>query len=125
MQLRLDRRNRTASEPLHVRIGIALGDVVPEDGDWFGTAVVEAVRPLGLEIRAGVHTGEVEILGDKVAGIAVNIAARVAGSADSGEVLVSATVRDLVAGSGLTFEPRGETVLKGIPGSRSLYAVEA
>ena len=88
-------------------------------------AVVDAVRPLGLEIRAGVHTGEVEILGDKVAGIAVNIAARVAGSADSGEVLVSATVRDLVAGSGLTFEPRGETVLKGIPGSRSLYAVEA
>jgi class 3 adenylate cyclase len=88
-------------------------------------AVVDAVRPLGLEIRAGVHTGEVEILEDKVAGIAVNIAARVAGAAGSGEVLVSATVRDLVAGSGLTFEPRGETVLKGIPGSRPLYAVEA
>ena len=88
-------------------------------------AVVDAVRSLGLEIRAGVHTGEVEVLEDKVAGIAVSIAARVAGSAASGEVLVSATVRDLVAGSGLTFEPRGETVLKGIPGSRPLYAVEA
>jgi class 3 adenylate cyclase len=87
-------------------------------------AVVDGVRSLGLEIRAGVHTGEVEVLEDKVAGIAVNIAARVAGSAASGEVLVSATVRDLVAGSGLTFEPRGETVLKGIPGTRPLYAVE-
>lgn len=85
--------------------------------------IVGAVRSLGLEIRAGVHTGEVEILEDKVAGIAVNIGARVAASAGSGEVLVSGTVRDLVAGSGLAFVPRGTTVLKGVQGSWPLYAV--
>jgi class 3 adenylate cyclase len=66
--------------------------------------IVEAVRPLGLEVRAGLHTGEVEVLGDKVAGIAVNIRARVAARAGAGEVLVSGTVRDPVAGSGIDFE---------------------
>ena len=86
-------------------------------------AIVDAVRPLGLDVRAGLHTGEVELLDGKVAGIAVNIGARVAGRAGAGEVLVSGTVKDLVAGSGLEFEDRGAAELKGIPGSWRIYAV--
>jgi class 3 adenylate cyclase len=87
-------------------------------------AVVESVRPLGLDVRAGLHTGEVELADGKVAGIAVNIGARVAGRADAGEVLVSGTVKDLVAGSGLVFEDRGGTAaLKGVPGEWRLFAV--
>jgi class 3 adenylate cyclase/pimeloyl-ACP methyl ester carboxylesterase len=86
-------------------------------------AAIEAVRRLGLDIRAGVHTGECEVVGDKLAGIAVHIGARVAGRAGPGEVLVSSTVRDLVAGSGLVFEDRGAAALKGVPGEWRLYAV--
>ena len=86
-------------------------------------AIVESVRPLGLEVRAGLHTGEVEIADGKVAGIAMNIGARVAGQAAAGEVLVSGTVRDLVAGSGLDFDDRGGTALKGIPGEWRLFAL--
>jgi class 3 adenylate cyclase len=88
-------------------------------------AIVRAVRPLGLEVRAGLHTGEVEVLDGKVAGIAVNIGARVASQAAAGEVLVSGTVKDLVAGSGLEFEDRGAAALKGIPGEWRLFAVAA
>jgi class 3 adenylate cyclase len=88
-------------------------------------AAVDAVGELGLEIRAGVHTGECEVAGGKLAGIAVHIGARVAGRADPGEVLVSSTVRDLVAGSGLEFEDRGAAALKGVPGEWRLYAVSA
>ena len=86
-------------------------------------AIVEAVRPLDLDVRAGLHTGEVEVTDDKVAGIAVNIGARVAARAGPGEVLVSSTVRDLVAGSGLEFEERGTAELKGVPGEWRLYAL--
>lgn len=86
-------------------------------------ATVDAVRSIGLEIRAGVHTGECEVIGEKLAGIAVHIGARVAGQAGPGEVLVSSTVRDLVAGSGLEFEDRGQTALKGIPGEWRLFAL--
>jgi pimeloyl-ACP methyl ester carboxylesterase len=86
-------------------------------------AAIEAVNGLGLDIRAGVHTGECEIAGDKLAGIAVHIGARVAGQAGPGEVLVSSTVRDLVAGSGLEFEDRGPASLKGVPGEWRLYRV--
>jgi class 3 adenylate cyclase len=86
-------------------------------------AIVAAVRPLGLRVRAGLHTGEVELVDGKVAGIAVNIGARVAARAEPGEVLVSGTVRDLVAGSGLEFEDRGTVPLKGIPGEWRLFAV--
>jgi class 3 adenylate cyclase len=86
-------------------------------------AIVDAVRPLELDVRAGLHTGEVEIADGKVAGIAVNIGARVAAQAGPGEVLVSSTVRDLVAGSGLEFEERGVAQLKGVPGEWRLYAV--
>ena len=74
------------------------------------------MRPLGLDVRAGLHTGEVELADGKVAGIAVNIGARVAGQADAGEVLVSGTVKDLVAGSGLEFEDRGDGRAQGHPG---------
>ena len=84
-------------------------------------AIRDAVRDLGLEVRAGVHTGEVQIQGDGVAGVAVHIGAGV-GARRAGEVLVSRTVTDLTAGSGLVFEPRGEHELKGVPGTWQLYA---
>jgi len=86
-------------------------------------AIRDAVGELGLELRAGLHTGECELLDDKVAGIAVSIGARVAAAAGVGEVLVSQTVRDLVAGSGLSFVDRGAAELKGVPGEWRLYAV--
>ncbi len=84
-----------------------------------------SVRELGLEIRAGVHTGEVELVGDQVRGIAVHIGARVSALAGAGEVLVSRTVADLVAGSGIELAERGEQELKGVPGPWSLYLVTA
>ena len=86
-------------------------------------AVVESVKDLGLQVRAGLHTGECELIDGKIGGIAVNIGARVASHAAPGEVLVSSTVKDLVAGSGLAFEDRGAHELKGIPGEWRLYAV--
>ena len=88
-------------------------------------AVVESVRPFGLEVRAGLHTGEVALADGKVAGIAVNIGARVAAQASAGEVFVSGTVKDLVAGSGLDFEDRGSSTLKGVPGEWRLFSVIA
>jgi class 3 adenylate cyclase len=87
-------------------------------------AVTQAVGDLGIEVRAGLHTGECELLDDKVAGIAVSIGARVAARAGPGEVLVSNTVKDLVAGSGIQFADRGTAELKGVPGEWRLYAVE-
>jgi class 3 adenylate cyclase/pimeloyl-ACP methyl ester carboxylesterase len=84
--------------------------------------IVSAATGSGLDIRAGVHTGECELLGDKVAGIAVHTGARIAAAADDGEILVSATVKDLVAGSGIEFESRGRRELKGL-GECSLFAV--
>ena len=87
--------------------------------------IIDSVRPLGLEVRAGLHTGEVELADGKVSGIAVNIGARVAAQASAGEVLVSGTVRDLVAGSGLEFEDRGVSTLKGVPGEWRLFAVSS
>jgi len=86
-------------------------------------AVTESVRGLGLEIRAGLHTGEVELAGDSVRGIAVHTGARVAAQAGPSEVLVSQTVKDLVAGSGIEFQNRGTHELKGVPGEWRLYAV--
>lgn len=79
-------------------------------------AIGDALEPLGLPIRAGVHTGEVELIGDDIGGIAVHIAARISARAGAGEILTSSTVRDLVAGSGLEFDDRGEHELKGVPG---------
>jgi pimeloyl-ACP methyl ester carboxylesterase/class 3 adenylate cyclase len=86
-------------------------------------AVGDSVRDLGLELRAGVHTGECEVLDGKVGGIAVHIGARVAAEAEAGEVCVSQTVKDLVAGSGITFRDKGVAELKGVPGDWRLYAV--
>jgi class 3 adenylate cyclase len=86
-------------------------------------AVRDEVRSLGLEVRAGVHTGEVELVGDDVAGMAVHIGARVAAEAAAGEVLVSSTVKDLVVGADFRFEDRGLHTLKGVPGQWLLYAV--
>ncbi len=85
-------------------------------------ALMESLRPAGIGIRAGVHTGEVEIMGDKVGGLAVHIAARIAALAGSGEVLTSSTVRDLTAGAGLRFHDRGAQALKGVPGEWHLFA---
>jgi class 3 adenylate cyclase len=85
--------------------------------------IAERVRVLGIEIRAGIHTGECELIDGKVGGLAVSIGARVAANAGPSEVLVSQTVRDLVAGSGLTFEDTGEHELKGVPDRWRLYRV--
>jgi class 3 adenylate cyclase len=87
--------------------------------------ICEAVRPLGIEVRAGCHTGEIELLGADVGGIAVHIGARVGALAGPSEVLVTSTVKDLVAGSGLAFDDRGEHQLKGIPEAWRLYALSA
>ncbi len=87
-------------------------------------AIGRELAPLGLEIRAGCHTGEVELMGADVGGIAVHIGARVAALAEPGEILVSSIVRDLVVGSGLAFADRGEHELKGVPGVWRLYAVK-
>ncbi len=86
-------------------------------------AIVDAMRGLGLDIRAGVHTGEVELVGDGIAGIAVHVGARIGALAGAGEVLVSSTVKDLVAGSELEFAAHGETELRGVPGSWRIYEV--
>lgn len=86
-------------------------------------AITDGVRRLGLEVRAGVHTGECELRGDDIAGMAVHIGARVGATAGPGEVLVSNTVKDLVTGSGLEFSERGSKQLKGVPGEWRLYAL--
>ncbi len=87
-------------------------------------SICEAARQLGLEVRAGCHTGEIELVGDDVGGVAVHIGARVGALAGPSEVLVSSTVKDLVAGSGLAFADRGEHVLKGLPDAWHLYVLE-
>ena len=89
-----------------------------------GCAIRDSVHALGIEARAGLHTGEIEVRGDDIAGMAVHIAARVSALADAEEVLVSSTVKDLVVGSGFEFEDRGEYELKGVPGAWRLFAVE-
>jgi class 3 adenylate cyclase len=86
-------------------------------------AIRDAVRELGLEIRAGLHTGEIELAQTGVEGIAVHIGARIAALAGEGEVLVSSTVKDLVVGSGIDFTDRDAHVLKGVPGEWRVYAV--
>jgi class 3 adenylate cyclase len=97
----------------------------PARGVRCAVRIIEAAADLGLEIRAGVHTAEVEVHADGLAGVAVHGAARVASLAGPGEVLVTATVRDLVAGSGLEFEDRGRQALKGVPDTWQVYAVQS
>jgi class 3 adenylate cyclase len=84
-------------------------------------AIREGMAELGLEIRAGLHTGEIELQGDDVTGLAVHIGARISALAQGGEVLVSSTVRDLVVGSGLVFDDRGTHELKGVPGEWRIF----
>ncbi len=86
-------------------------------------SITDAVEELGLELRAGLHTGECEVMSDDVGGLAVHIAARVMSCADAGEVLVSSTVKDLVVGSGIDFEDRGTHDLRGVPGDWRLFRV--
>jgi class 3 adenylate cyclase len=88
-----------------------------------GSAIRDAARQIGLEVRVGIHTGEIERRGTELAGIAVHLACRVCETAQPGEVLVSRTVVDLVAGSGTTFDDRGKHKLKGIPAAWRLFAV--
>lgn len=128
----LERHDRAVREQLE-RFG---GRAVKSTGDGFlatfdgparairsAQAIEAAGRELGIAIRAGLHTGECEVLDGDIGGIAVHIASRVSGLADGGEVLVSRTVKDLVAGSGIEFSDRGEHELKGIPDRWSIYAV--
>ncbi len=88
-----------------------------------GVEIVRGVRALGIEVRAGLHTGEYERRNGDVGGMAVHIGARVASRAEGGEVLVSRTVKDLVVGSGIAFDDRGSATLKGVPGEWEIYAV--
>jgi len=88
-------------------------------------SVVDEARELGIEIRAGLHTGECELIGDDLGGVAVHVAARVGSIAQPGEVLVSGTVKDLVMGSGIDLSDRGTHELKGVPGEWKLFAVPA
>jgi class 3 adenylate cyclase len=116
-------------------LGRARGREVDTAGDGFfasfdgparavrcAKSIVHGVRELGIDVRSGLHTGECELVDGKVTGIAVHTGARVAAHAGPGEVLVSSTVKDLVAGSGLEFEDRGSHELKGVPGEWRLYA---
>jgi class 3 adenylate cyclase len=96
----------------------------PARGVRCACAIAEEIRSLGIEVRAGLHTGECEMIGDDVGGIAVHIGARVAALAGASEVLVSGTVKDLVAGSGLRFADRGSRSLKGIPGQWPIFVAE-
>jgi class 3 adenylate cyclase len=124
-----DRAVRAALQRYRGREVKTLGDGFLATFDGPGRAircasqVREAVRGVGLEVRAGLHTGEVELDGDDISGIAVNIGARVGAKAEAGEVLVSQTVKDLVAGSGLDFEDRGEHELRGVPGRWRLWSL--
>ncbi len=95
----------------------------PTPATGFARAVVTDVTALGIEVRAGVHTGEVELIGDDVGGVGVHVAARICGRAGGGTVLASSTVRDLAAGSGIEFDPAGSHELKGLPDEWSLYRV--
>jgi class 3 adenylate cyclase len=137
-----DRSWRELLEPHHQVVRAMLGRYrgveVSTAGDGFfatfdgparavrcAQAIVAAVRPLGIEIRAGVHTGEIEYMGDNVGGMAVHIGARVGALAGPSEVLVSGTVHDLVVGSGLELKDHGVQKLKGVPGEWRLYRATA
>ena len=108
--------------------GTGDGHLITFDGPTQAIRCAEALRAeaetLGIEIRAGIHTGECELLDDNIGGIAVHIAARIVGQAGAGEILVSRTVRDLVVGSGTSFEDRGSVELRGVPGTWQLLAVD-
>jgi class 3 adenylate cyclase len=124
-------------EIMRLEIGRCRGDAIRQTGDGFlatfdgparavecAMASIRTLAQLGITVRAGIHTGECERRGDTVGGIAVHIGARVASLAAPGEVLVSRTVKDLVAGSGLRFRDRGEHPLRGVPDRWQLYTAQ-
>ena len=128
----LERHNQAVRQ----QIGRYRGQEIKTLGDGFlatfdgparavccASAIAETVQPLGIAVRTGLHTGEIELKGDDIGGIAVNIAARVAATAGPNETMVSSTVRDLVAGSGLRFRDRGAHALRGLPEEVRLYTV--
>ncbi len=128
----------THNAVMHKEIGRFRGRAVRSTGDGYlavfdgpgraircGAAVSRELRQLGIEIRTGVHTGEIDLMGEDVGGIAVNIAARVLAEAANNEVWVSRTVKDLVVGSGFEFTEKGTHSLKGVPGEWGLFSVEA
>jgi class 3 adenylate cyclase len=128
----LDEHDVIASRQIDIHRGTrvkATGDGVlatfdgPARAIACGCALRDSLRPLGVEVRVGLHTGEIELRGADIGGIAVNIGARIAGLAHAGEVLVSRTVTDLVAGSGIEFADHGVHQLKGVPGNWQLFAV--
>lgn len=136
-----DRRWRELVADHHARIRTQLarfrGEELDTAGDGFfasfdgparaircATAITGSVRELGIELRAGLHTGECEVIDGKVGGIAVHIGAGISAQAAPSEVLVSSTVKDLVAGSGIEFRDRGVVELRGVPGEWRLYALE-
>jgi pimeloyl-ACP methyl ester carboxylesterase len=96
----------------------------PARGVQCARAIIDSTRSLGIEVRCGLHTGECETIGDNVGGIAVHIGARIAALAEASEILVSSTVKDLVAGSGLRFSDIGTRTLKGVPGAWNVFRVE-
>ena len=104
--------------------GILARFAAPAQGVRCAAEMVATARSSGLELRAGLHTGEVELRGDDIGGLAVHIASRVSAMATAGEVLVTGTVRDLVVGSGIVFDDRGRHNLKGVPDEWQLLAVE-
>ena len=127
----LDRHDRSAREEVDVHGGVfvkSTGDGVlarfdgPSRAVACAHAIMARTRPLGVSVRAGAHTGEVELRGDDIGGLCVHIAARVAGAAGPGEVLVSRTVKDLTVGAGIDYDDRGEHGLKGIPDRWQLFA---
>ncbi len=107
----------TRSPPTSLALSIALYSGA-------ATSIIARVKSLGLSVRSGLHTGECEVIGDKLGGIAVHIGARIAGLAGPDEVLVSGTIKHLVAGSGLRFRERGAHQLKGVPDAWDLFSVE-
>jgi class 3 adenylate cyclase len=128
----LDRHDAAVREQLRIFRGREInttgdGFVASFDGPArairCGQAILNSTEALGIDLRMGLHTGECEVRGDDLGGLAVHIAARVASLADPSEVLVSSTVKDLVVGSGIEFVDRGEHALKGVPDSWKLYAV--
>jgi class 3 adenylate cyclase len=107
----------------HTGDGVAATFDGPARAITCACAIRDAVRGIGLDVRAGLHTGEIERRGGDVSGVGVHIAARVAQMAGPGEVLVSSTVKDLVVGSGIAFEDRGAHILKGVPDEWRLLSV--
>jgi class 3 adenylate cyclase len=128
---------RTAhQDAVRERLGYHSGREIDTTGDGFvaifdgpgralrcAVEIVDRVRELGIEVRAGAHTGEIDLAGDEISGIAVHLAARVVGAASPSTVWVTGTVRELVIGSGIEFIARGEHDLKGVPGRWALHEV--